>query len=172
MSQQRTPAIEEPSGNVAGLTESQSSMCAPRYEHASLLFASAEVMRWSGRHHTRYRSSGFPPCRTQRRPQRLEPDTECETGHHVRISSRPRIEISKVEQKCPREAYGPIQRVVNPYSKRYQERGIVSKIIRVDEPNPGLQHHLGSIVGLGKIDPILSLTGKPDLGHVSCKAEL
>jgi hypothetical protein len=45
-------------------------------------------------------------------------------------------------------------------------------MIRVDEPNPGLQHHLGSIVGLGKIDPILSLTGKPDLGQISCKAEL
>ena len=44
--------------------------------------------------------------------------------------------------------------------------------IRVNEPNPGLQHQLGSVVGLGKIDTILSLTGKPDLGQVSCKAEL
>jgi hypothetical protein len=87
------------------------------------------------------------------------------------MSSRPRIEISTVEQKCPREAYGPIQRVVNPYPKRDQERGIVSNIVRVNEPNPGLQHHPGSVVGLGKIDSILSLTGKPNLGQVSCKAK-
>ena len=88
------------------------------------------------------------------------------------MRSRPRIEIGKVEQKCPGEVYGPSQRIVNPYPKRDQERGIVSKKIRVNEPDPGLQHQLGSVVGLGKIDPILSLTGKPDLGQVSCKAEL
>ena len=78
----------------------------------------------------------FHLVRAQRRRRVLEPDPKCETGHHVCISSRPYIEIGKVEQKCPSERHGPIQRVVNPYPERDQERGIVSKIIRVNEPNP------------------------------------
>ena len=139
-------------------------MRAPRYEYASPFVASADAMRWSDVSHHRYRSSGFRPCRDTTQAAEIRTGPRGEPGHHVRISSWPRIEIRKVEQKCPCETYGPIQRIVHPYSKRDQERGIVSKIIRVTKPDPGLQHQLGSIVGLGKIDPRLSLTGKPDLG--------
>ena len=102
----------------------------------------------------------------------LEPDPECDTRHHICMGPRPRIEISKVEQKCPGESDSLSQRIINTHSKRNQERGIVSKMIRVNESDSSLQHQFCSVLGLGNVDPILSLTGKPNLIHVFCKAEL
>ena len=78
----------------------------------------------------------------------LEPYPECETGHHVCMTPRPRIEISKVDQKCPGESDSLSHRVINAHSKRDQERGIVSSMIRMNESDPGLQHQFCSIVGL------------------------
>jgi hypothetical protein len=102
-------------------------MRAPRYEHAFPVFV--QPKRCTGPACTTIAISlpAFHHVWTQHRSRMLEPEPECETGHHVRISSWPRIEISKVEQKCPSKAYGPSQRVVNPYPKRDQPRGIISK---------------------------------------------
>lgn len=70
------------------------------------------------------------------------------------------------------EAHGLGHRVVDPYAERDQPRCVVSTKIRMHEPDPGLQHQPSPVVGIGKVDPILRLTGEPDLGQISCKTEL
>jgi len=42
----------------------------------------------------------------------------------------------------------------------------------MDETNSALKDQPGTVVGLGKIDPILTLTGETDLVHVTGEAKL
>ncbi len=88
-------------GNVVGSTESLSGMRAPRYEHASPLFVQPKRCTGPACSTIAISLPAFHHVWTQRRLRVLEPDPECETGHHVRIVPGPVSRSVKLSKNVP-----------------------------------------------------------------------